>query len=101
MDHKMFGRTDLRVSSICFGTWPFGGDCGDIEIADPEAAGRTALALGINFSSLRNLGTDDIDFLQVHWPDPATPFTETAAAHQFFAFEQAKRREADFSATSG
>jgi aryl-alcohol dehydrogenase-like predicted oxidoreductase len=31
-------------------------------------------------SSLRYLGTDYIDLYQVHWPDPATPFAETAAA---------------------
>src|SRR5579872_2098284 len=30
--------------------------------------------------SLRHLGTDYIDLYQVHWPDPATPFEETAAA---------------------
>jgi aryl-alcohol dehydrogenase-like predicted oxidoreductase len=31
-------------------------------------------------SSLRNLSTDYIDLYQVHWPDPATPDEETAAA---------------------
>ena len=30
--------------------------------------------------SLRALGTDYIDLLQVHWPDPKTPFAETAGA---------------------
>jgi aryl-alcohol dehydrogenase-like predicted oxidoreductase len=29
-------------------------------------------------SSLRALGTDYIDLYQMHWPDPATPFEETA-----------------------
>jgi len=29
-------------------------------------------------ASLRALDTDDIDLYQVHWPDPATPFEETA-----------------------
>jgi aryl-alcohol dehydrogenase-like predicted oxidoreductase len=28
--------------------------------------------------SLRALGVDHIDLYQVHWPDPATPFSETA-----------------------
>jgi aryl-alcohol dehydrogenase-like predicted oxidoreductase len=30
--------------------------------------------------SLRNLGVDYIDLYQVHWPDPNTPFEETASA---------------------
>jgi aryl-alcohol dehydrogenase-like predicted oxidoreductase len=30
--------------------------------------------------SLRHLGTDYVDIYQVHWPDPHTPFAETAAA---------------------
>jgi|SRR5579859_4505700 len=29
--------------------------------------------------SLRNLGVDTIDLYQVHWPDPHTPFAETAS----------------------
>jgi aryl-alcohol dehydrogenase-like predicted oxidoreductase len=31
-------------------------------------------------ASLRNLSTDYIDLYQVHWPDPATPYEETADA---------------------
>jgi aryl-alcohol dehydrogenase-like predicted oxidoreductase len=31
-------------------------------------------------ASLRALGTDHIDVYQVHWPDPETPFAETAGA---------------------
>src|SRR5215510_8386739 len=30
--------------------------------------------------ALANLRTDDIDLYQVHWPDPATPYEETAEA---------------------
>ncbi|HEV7677970.1 MAG TPA: aldo/keto reductase [Candidatus Dormibacteraeota bacterium] len=30
--------------------------------------------------SLRALATDHVDLLQVHWPDPRTPFSETAGA---------------------
>lgn len=30
--------------------------------------------------SLAHLGTDYVDIYQVHWPDPNTPFAETAAA---------------------
>src|SRR5208282_375363 len=31
-------------------------------------------------ASLRALGTDYVDLYQVHWPDPATPFEQTAEA---------------------
>jgi aryl-alcohol dehydrogenase-like predicted oxidoreductase len=31
-------------------------------------------------ASLRALGTDHVDLYQLHWPDPATPFDETAEA---------------------
>jgi aryl-alcohol dehydrogenase-like predicted oxidoreductase len=31
-------------------------------------------------ASLRALGTDYVDLYQLHWPDPATPFDETAQA---------------------
>jgi hypothetical protein len=31
-------------------------------------------------ASLRALGTEYIDLFQMHWPDPATPFEETAEA---------------------
>jgi aryl-alcohol dehydrogenase-like predicted oxidoreductase len=140
MDYRTLGRTELQVSPICFGTWSFGGEWGDVQAADAKAAVRRAFELGINFfdtaqaygfgaseallgealrpkltsrrhelviatkgglrregdrlvrdaspewlrkgieSSLRALDTDYIDLYQVHWPDPATPFAETAAA---------------------
>jgi aryl-alcohol dehydrogenase-like predicted oxidoreductase len=37
--------------------------------------------------SLRYLGTDYVDVYQVHWPDPETPFEETAAALEQFVRE--------------
>jgi len=51
----------------------------------PEGAGivRDASAEWIRQgveASLRALGTDYVDLYQVHWPDPATPFEETADA---------------------
>jgi aryl-alcohol dehydrogenase-like predicted oxidoreductase len=51
----------------------------------PEGAGivRDASAGWIRQgveASLRALGTDYVDLYQVHWPDPATPFEETADA---------------------
>jgi aryl-alcohol dehydrogenase-like predicted oxidoreductase len=38
-------------------------------------------------ASLRFLGTDYVDLYQVHWPDPATPFAETAEALDTFVRE--------------
>ncbi len=37
--------------------------------------------------SLRALGTDVIDLYQIHWPDPNTPFAETAHAMDAFVKE--------------
>jgi aryl-alcohol dehydrogenase-like predicted oxidoreductase len=37
--------------------------------------------------SLRNLGTDYVDLFQVHWPDPATPFAQTASVLDEFVRE--------------
>ena len=38
-------------------------------------------------ASLSALGTDYIDLYQVHWPDPHTPFEETASALESFVKE--------------
>ncbi len=43
-----------------------------------DASARQILA-GVD-ASLRALATDYVDLYQVHWPDPATPFEETASA---------------------
>lgn len=42
--------------------------------------GTTSYLIRATEESLRRLGTDYIDLLQVHYPDPATPFEETARA---------------------
>lgn len=42
-------------------------------------------------SSLRNLGTEYLDFYFVHWPDPKTPFAETMSALRLLK-EQGKIR---------
>lgn len=134
MDKVRLGRSGLNVSRICFGTWQFGGDWGEIDRDEAVAAVRTALDLGVTFfdtaqaygfgkseallaealghdirrddvvvatkgglrpegrdasadwirsgveQSLRQLGLEAIDLYQVHWPDPNTPFEETASA---------------------
>jgi aryl-alcohol dehydrogenase-like predicted oxidoreductase len=49
MDYVKLGRTDLQVSRICFGTWQFGGDWGQMDLERSTAAMRRALELGINF----------------------------------------------------
>jgi aryl-alcohol dehydrogenase-like predicted oxidoreductase len=38
-------------------------------------------------ASLRHLRTDYVDIYQVHWPDPSTPYAETAAALEQFVQE--------------
>ena len=38
-------------------------------------------------ASLRSLGTDFVDLYQVHWPDPTTPFAESAEALGTFVDE--------------
>ena len=50
---------------------------GDGEVARDSSPER--LRRGVE-SSLEALGTDYIDLYQVHWPDPNTPFAETAGA---------------------
>lgn len=140
MKYRQLGQTALRVSTLCYGTWQFGGDWGSFETEEAQTAIQDALEMGINFfdtaqaygfgtseqvlgralqgqlkcrrdtivlatkgglrkqgektvrdasakwvrqgaeQSLRNLGVDYIDLYQIHWPDPHTPFDETAQA---------------------
>jgi aryl-alcohol dehydrogenase-like predicted oxidoreductase len=49
MEFTQLGRTGLRVSRICFGSWQFGGDWGDVEHEEARAAVRTALDCGVTF----------------------------------------------------
>lgn len=49
-------------------------------------ASRDWLRQGLE-ESLEHLGTDHVDLYQVHWPDPETPFAETAATLQSFVDE--------------
>ncbi len=49
MDYTEFGNTGMRVSKICFGTWAFGGEWGEQDLAANKAAVRKALDIGINF----------------------------------------------------
>src|SRR5438309_677427 len=49
MEYTRLGRTDLRVSRLCFGTWSFGGEWGAVREEEHKAAIRRALDLGITF----------------------------------------------------
>jgi aryl-alcohol dehydrogenase-like predicted oxidoreductase len=49
VEYTQFGDTGMRVSRICFGTWAFGGEWGEQDLAANKAAVRKALDLGINF----------------------------------------------------
>lgn len=54
---------------------------GGLRPGDSGGVGRDSSAAWITAgveSSLRALGTEYIDLYQVHWPDPAVPFAETA-----------------------
>jgi aryl-alcohol dehydrogenase-like predicted oxidoreductase len=48
MQYTQLGQTDLRVSTVAYGTWQFGGDWGSFEAREAETAIRHALDLGIN-----------------------------------------------------
>lgn len=140
MRYKEFGKTGMKVSELCLGTWGMGGVGWD---NNPEETRQDAIfaavEAGINFidtapaynngeaervlgralknmgrrqdviistkcgnfftdgityvrdgrrdkiigqveESLRNLQTDYIDLMLIHWPDPKTPFEETMGA---------------------
>jgi aryl-alcohol dehydrogenase-like predicted oxidoreductase len=49
MEYIELGKSGLRVSRICFGTWQFGGDWGAVERDDAIAAVRSALDHGVTF----------------------------------------------------
>jgi aryl-alcohol dehydrogenase-like predicted oxidoreductase len=49
MEYTRLGQTNLRVSTIAYGTWQFGGDWGSFEAREAQAAIRRALELGIAF----------------------------------------------------
>jgi aryl-alcohol dehydrogenase-like predicted oxidoreductase len=143
MEYRTFGNSNLKVSTVGFGTWPIGGTAtaegyGGVDDAEAVAAIRRALDLGITCfdtapayglgraetilgkalgadrknvvvvtkcgipwdpsqgrfgrnskydhilasaeESLRCLGTDYIDVLLIHWPDPDTPLAEPMRA---------------------
>src|SRR5438309_6607240 len=47
MHDARLGRTDLQVSTIAFGTWAFGGECGTVDTDAATAPIHHALELGI------------------------------------------------------
>ncbi len=52
MEHRLIGRTGVRVSSLCLGTMAFGGDADESESARMYAAARDA---GVNFVDTANV----------------------------------------------
>lgn len=49
MKYTQLGQTSLRVSTLSYGTWQFGGAWGSFESREAQATIRQALDLGINF----------------------------------------------------
>jgi aryl-alcohol dehydrogenase-like predicted oxidoreductase len=49
MKYIQLGQTSLRVSTLCYGTWQFGGDWGSFEAKEALTAIRHAIDLGITF----------------------------------------------------
>ena len=50
MQYRKIANTDLSVSSICLGTWVFGGDCwGEVDDAQSVRVVKEAIESGINF----------------------------------------------------
>ena len=93
MDKVTLGRSGLKVSPICFGTWAFGGEWGPVDAKSATAtkgglrregdrlvrdASREWLRQGVD-ACLRAIRVDVIDLYQLHWPDPSSTFEETAA----------------------
>lgn len=58
----------------------FGMDAGDLDGPDWNDRGSRRYLLRSVEGSLRRLGTDHIDLLQIHQPDPLTPIEETLSA---------------------
>jgi aryl-alcohol dehydrogenase-like predicted oxidoreductase len=49
MDKVTLGRSGLKVSPICFGTWAFGGEWGPVDTKSATATIHRARDLGVNF----------------------------------------------------
>jgi aryl-alcohol dehydrogenase-like predicted oxidoreductase len=49
MQYIELGKSGLRVSRVCFGSWQFSGDWGAVERDDGKAAVRAALDHGVTF----------------------------------------------------
>jgi aryl-alcohol dehydrogenase-like predicted oxidoreductase len=50
MQYRKIANTDLSVSSVCLGTWVFGGDCwGEVDDAQSVSVVKEAIESGINF----------------------------------------------------
>jgi aryl-alcohol dehydrogenase-like predicted oxidoreductase len=49
MRTRLLGKTSLQVSTLCYGTWQFGGEWGSFDASAAKSVIRRALELGIDF----------------------------------------------------
>lgn len=90
---KGYDRSKLLISTKCaIGTTTLSAKRCLAEGKDPftQGPGRDATFENILYEceqSLRRLGTDYVDFLFIHWPDPVTPYEETAKAFNYLKKE--------------
>ncbi len=49
METRVLGKSDLKVSTVCFGAWPIGGGMGNVDLKQAVGTIQAAVDLGITF----------------------------------------------------